>query len=95
MQCAEDVGLSWTSINNCTTNGEGDKLLLQYEDLTEAVKPKIQYIPTVIFNNQFNQTLQNDAEFDFINTVCKLFKVEPENCLKQNNSYIWENISDQ
>lgn len=85
--------MSWPSINKCLTNGEGDELLVEYGNITKAVKPEIAYIPTIVFNDAFNQTLQNDAEFDFLNTVCKLFETQPQACAKNNKLFIEENIT--
>lgn len=81
------MGLNWTSINECLTNGLGDELLVQYGNRTVSVKPKIRYVPTIIFNNNFNQTLQDDAEVDFFPTACKLFQTPPKVC--GNKKYIY------
>ncbi|KAF2896206.1 hypothetical protein ILUMI_09965 [Ignelater luminosus] len=79
--CAENVGVNFTSINECFKNGQGDELLIKYGERTNAVSPKISYIPTIIINDVFSQEVQNNAEFDLLNTVCKHLSKKPPACL--------------
>lgn len=34
----------------------------------------------MIFNDVFNQTLQDDSEYHFLKTACSLLKHKPEAC---------------
>lgn len=76
--------MNFTSIDECFKNGQGDELLIKYGERTNAVTPKISYIPTIIINDAFSQDVQNDAEFDLLETVCKHLSKKPAGCLRIN-----------
>lgn len=85
-QCASATRLSWDSINECLSSGKGDDLLVGYGNRTENVRPKIKYVPTIIFNDVFNQTLQDDSERNFLQTACDLLKNKPSRCNSENRN---------
>lgn len=74
------MGISWSAIQDCLRSGKGDDLLADYGERTANVRPKIRYIPTIIFNDVFNQTLQDRAEDNFLQTVCDLLTSKPKVC---------------
>lgn len=82
LQCANDAGINWDSINTCLTNGTGDALLIGYGKRTKSAKPRIQFVPMLFFNDVYNSTLQKRAEVNFLATVCSLFDPKPSGCSK-------------
>lgn len=80
------MGISWETITDCLVNGQGDNLLAAYGNRTASVRPKIKYVPTIIFNDVFNATLQDRAEYDFVPTVCDLLKTKPSICSEVNGN---------
>lgn len=65
----------------CENTGFADELLAKYGDMTYAVEPNISFIPTVVFNSTFNQTLQNNALDDFLWTACSILgDAKPKDC---------------
>ncbi|RZB58813.1 gamma-interferon-inducible lysosomal thiol reductase-like, partial [Asbolus verrucosus] len=78
--CANYVGISWSDIKTCVDSGLGDELLVKNGDRTEAVTPAISYIPTIIFNGVYDDTLQYQGEHYFLSTACQLLSPKPDNC---------------
>ncbi|KAJ8965021.1 hypothetical protein NQ314_004419 [Rhamnusium bicolor] len=70
----------------CYKSGQADKLLELNGLRTRKIQPK--FIPTIIFNNHFNETLQNDALRDLLHVVCDFLQYEPDACGKHINGGI-------
>ncbi|KAG5863369.1 hypothetical protein JTB14_025055 [Gonioctena quinquepunctata] len=79
-ECSEKTGVSWTSLETCFNSGQADKLLLINGEKTAKVEPKINFIPTIVFNGQFNQKLQDDSMVNLKGVVCELLQYNPEYC---------------
>ncbi|XP_074038747.1 gamma-interferon-inducible lysosomal thiol reductase-like protein [Leptinotarsa decemlineata] len=60
-KCASEHNIEWESIQECVNSEEGDEWLAEYGNRTYSVKPKISFIPTIIFNNIYKEPLQNIA----------------------------------
>lgn len=56
--------------------------------MTDAVRPAITFIPTIIFNGVYNETLQDGAINNFLKTACGLLNYMPKAC----NKFIRTNI---
>ncbi|XP_028137093.1 GILT-like protein 1 [Diabrotica virgifera virgifera] len=83
-QCAEDNQIKWDDIDNCLKSGKGDELLAKYGDRTNAVTPKITFIPTIVFNDVYTDKLQELALKDFL-TVSEVLLEKPD-CSKCSSS---------
>ncbi|CAH0553473.1 unnamed protein product [Brassicogethes aeneus] len=83
-KCATVGNLKWTEIQSCITSGRGDLLLAANGNKTLSVTPPINFIPTIIFNDEFNQTYQSESLIDFKKMVCELLDYEDPGC-KENN----------
>ncbi|CAH1373922.1 GILT-like protein 1 [Tenebrio molitor] len=81
-QCAELDGISWDSIEDCMTNGLAEKLFVQNGARTGEAK--ISYVPTIVFNGVFNDTLQDSGEHHFLSTACQLLDKQPKICASVN-----------
>ncbi|ERL95191.1 gamma-interferon-inducible lysosomal thiol reductase-like isoform X2 [Dendroctonus ponderosae] len=77
-QCAEEVDLSWSEIQECVVNGKGDELLSENGRKTNLVSPT--FIPTIILNGTYDQTTQDQALLYFKTLICNLIGFRPE-CL--------------
>ncbi|XP_017769657.1 PREDICTED: GILT-like protein F37H8.5 [Nicrophorus vespilloides] len=70
--CIENAGLKVEDVKNCFDSDKGKELQLQAEKDTIAISPK--FVPTVVYNEVFDQKLQQDSMTDFKGTACKLIK---------------------
>lgn len=65
------MGANFNDINNCfTTNG--DDVLAELGDQTHSVEPTITFVPTVVFNDVYNQDLQDQSLTDFKAALCSV-----------------------
>lgn len=90
-QCAIQVGVQdFTPISDCFAT-QGDEILAQLGDRTHAVEPTITFVPTIIYDDVFDQTLQDTSLTDFAGVACGRFNSSsaPSFCraeVKSNNS---------
>jgi len=72
--CAEANGINYeTDIRRCIEGGLGTLLQIEAERLTHKHrKPYPEYVPTVVFNNTFDQDLNNRSKVDFFGLICEL-----------------------
>jgi len=55
-ECAQEHGVRWKLVAECATGVEGDELLKRHGDATNALHPRVSFIPTVLLDqNQDNQ----------------------------------------
>ncbi|XP_023027090.1 gamma-interferon-inducible lysosomal thiol reductase-like protein [Leptinotarsa decemlineata] len=78
--CSRKSGVSWTSLQKCFNSGQADKLLAQNGVRTGNVSPKITFIPTIVFNDHFDESLQDQSLYDLHGVVCKLLENSPRSC---------------
>lgn len=51
-QCLEEAGGDWTTVSKCIDGDEGKKLQLIAENETKEIsKPRLENVPTIVFNN--------------------------------------------
>lgn len=65
-------------MKTCADGNESTDLLVEYGKITKAALVK--YVPHIIFNDVFNQTLEHKARGDFVGTVCSLLEKKPSGC---------------
>ncbi|XP_017482623.1 PREDICTED: GILT-like protein F37H8.5 [Rhagoletis zephyria] len=70
-ECANLVDLS-SDVGNCVNTKLGTQLQLLAEQVTNQYAPK--FVPTIVYNGEFNQLLQDASFYDFHATVCKLLQ---------------------
>lgn len=72
-QCAAQVNVDYREVSQCMNGGLATQLQLEAERITHRIaRPYPSFVPTVVFNNVFDQTLQNRAIQDFKGVVCDL-----------------------
>ncbi|GAB6022340.1 hypothetical protein CHUAL_006461 [Chamberlinius hualienensis] len=73
--CAKDMSLDWNAISHCANGDEGSELLHKYGVRTETLKPKLTYVPWVIFNDKFDQSRFERSLEHLLEVVCEVYKV--------------------
>lgn len=68
-QCAEEANISFSAITECVDGPLSTQLLLQAEEITEVLN--ITWVPTVVYNWEFDQGLTDRSEYDFQNVICE------------------------
>ncbi|KAK4886090.1 hypothetical protein RN001_002361 [Aquatica leii] len=66
--CAEAVGIPWDYVQSCSNSLAGTQLQLKAEMITGQYRPN--FIPTIIYNEHFNQQAQDDSQVNFRGVVC-------------------------
>ncbi|CAH1111087.1 unnamed protein product [Psylliodes chrysocephalus] len=80
-QCAEENNVSFYDIRKCVTSGRADTLLLALQDRQNKLVPKLEYVPSIRFNDVYDEDLDNVAIFDFVYAVCSLLNgTKPSAC---------------
>lgn len=70
-QCAKKVKLNPDKFIKCAKNKKGEKLLAAFGDRTHNFTPLINYVPTIVFNDVYNEEESRTAEKDLESIVCK------------------------
>jgi len=69
--CVEASGLSVEDVNTCFNSQEGHQLMLKAEKETKAMTPGPLFVPTIVFDDEYNDTDQKNAFVDFESTLCE------------------------
>ncbi|XP_055611103.1 gamma-interferon-inducible lysosomal thiol reductase [Uranotaenia lowii] len=69
-ECAFRSGVDLTVLQNCVDGSLGTQLQLEAERRTQLIAPA--FVPTMVFNGQFNQNLQDRAFNNFLEVMCDL-----------------------
>lgn len=80
--CVEAAGLNWEQVQGCHGSDEGLNLQLAAEDEQKRILPGgyPSFVPTIVANDQYSQTLQNALLREFKNTVCQLIAFAAPGC---------------
>lgn len=70
-QCAKKENLNPLKFLRCAKSKKGEKLLAAFGDRTHNFTPKITYIPTIVFNDEYDKQKSKDAEADLESVVCQ------------------------
>ncbi|KAK2587248.1 hypothetical protein KPH14_002985 [Odynerus spinipes] len=77
--CAQKMNVDHNSIVKCYSGVRGKELLAKYGELTNALRPRIAFIPTVSLNDSTKD--QAKVLKNLLQEVCLIFKVKPEGCM--------------
>ncbi|KAG7205181.1 hypothetical protein KM043_018271 [Ampulex compressa] len=77
--CATKMNVDRKSILSCYTGTRGKELLAKYGEETDALNPRVSFIPTVTLNG--NTQNQPAILKNLLQQVCLKFNVVPEGCL--------------
>jgi hypothetical protein len=76
-QCAQNASIDFEKVATCTNNPLGNQLQHAYAVQTERTKPITAFVPWVTLNGNGTAEIQDMAQTDLINLLCKTYKVEP------------------
>ncbi|RZF40863.1 hypothetical protein LSTR_LSTR003373 [Laodelphax striatellus] len=79
-ECAKKFNVDLQKINSCSSSHEGDVLLAANGDRTHSFKPKVSWVPTIVFNDKYNDDDQQLAETNLLQAVCKKLDPKPNEC---------------
>uniref|UniRef100_A0A1Y1MEY3 Saposin A-type domain-containing protein n=1 Tax=Photinus pyralis TaxID=7054 RepID=A0A1Y1MEY3_PHOPY len=86
-KCGPLLNVNTADIIKCAEGQEGDELMVANGVKTDAVQPSIDGVPTVLYNNYYNDTLEEYND-NFLTIACKLLDDEPAACMHLDNE-IW------
>ncbi|KAH9529366.1 GILT-like protein 1 [Dermatophagoides farinae] len=79
-KCANWTNIDWKYVDECASGNRGKQLLVEAGRKTKAIKPKISFVPTIIFNEKYSDRIQNQALYgDFVKLI--------ENHYNKNNEH--------
>ncbi|XP_046400783.1 GILT-like protein 1 [Ischnura elegans] len=70
-KCAAEIGLNYGDVERCYATDEGLNLQLQAQSDTYAIQNPLNFVPTIVYNGDFNQDLQDSSLSDFEGTICR------------------------
>ncbi|XP_971157.2 GILT-like protein 1 [Tribolium castaneum] len=74
---------NYVNIENCANHVEGSQYLAEIGKQTDALKPPLTSVPTVVFNNQYKQDDNEMAKTNFVKALCQYIHGEkPAECTK-------------
>lgn len=76
----QQIGIPYQPIEDCFNSGHGHELLAKYGDRTAVLQTKLSYVPTIVFDDVYDQSIQNSAERDLRGTICKYLNNKPPVC---------------
>lgn len=77
-QCAYRYNLSWEKLKGCAEGEHANNLLQNFSQIVE--NDQIDSVPSILFNDVYNETLDEHARDDFIAVICNLFDEKPDAC---------------
>lgn len=85
-KCARENHINnWEVIATCANSTEGNQLLKKNGELTQVFQNPLESVPSVVFNHQFEKSVQDKALMDFRGTFC-LKSSEPKPFVCKTNS---------
>jgi len=75
-KCMEDnevTSPSFEDVNDCAQGDEGIQLFAQFGTATANLKPPHKYVPWIMFNDKWDEDIQNEAELNLPATLCRHF----------------------
>lgn len=64
------MGLDWEKILICGRSTEGDDLLAGHGNKTYDLEPNIYFVPTIVYDDNFDDNMQEMSLLDFTAVVC-------------------------
>ncbi|KAF5308633.1 hypothetical protein FQR65_LT06094 [Abscondita terminalis] len=78
--CAPKLGKTAEDILRCSESRQGDELLVKYGDRTHSIQPIVTFVPTIIYNDDFDPYLQELSLKNFLKAVCAILDNKPKEC---------------
>lgn len=77
-QCAKQFNLSWDTLKSCANGDEGEKIFLQYGEMTRNAE--VNYTPFITYNGVHDTKIEDNITDNFVGTACSLLKNKPDVC---------------
>nr|CAI5855706.1 unnamed protein product [Callosobruchus analis] len=78
-KCASENNITFSEIKHCAESAKGDELLAFNGYRTTSVRPPIRFVPTIIFNNSYNQSMQDMSIQNFSSVIDFLINQNSDN----------------
>lgn len=81
--CMERCGIifpSYEDVNQCHKTTQGETILHAIGVETKSLEPKVNYVPWVMFNGEWKEEWQNQAEGNLKNLLCEEFLPDVPEC---------------
>ncbi|XP_028407156.1 gamma-interferon-inducible lysosomal thiol reductase-like [Dendronephthya gigantea] len=86
--CAQKFHLNYSKIESCANGDLGNRLEHEMALKTEALKPTHTYVPWVTLEGVHTKEIQNEAESNLIELICKTYKGPvPSGCEKYQSGF--------
>lgn len=85
-QCCLKIDRECSEVQKCIDNKDYVTYLTQNKALTESLIPNFSSIG-VVFNNVYNETLQEEALKNFVRAACDVFYDKPNVCNLNGDNY--------
>ncbi|XP_030370457.1 GILT-like protein 1 [Scaptodrosophila lebanonensis] len=94
-RCASENHINnWENIKTCANTTEGSQLLRKAGETTQKLKEPLTSVPTVLFNEQFDKTVNERAQLNFMGTLCKYVSApQPRICAQHNAAPRLDSVS--
>ncbi|NP_001155577.1 gamma-interferon-inducible lysosomal thiol reductase-like precursor [Acyrthosiphon pisum] len=69
--CVEESGLNVDQVQKCFSSSEGYEMMLKAEIETKTMTPGPLFVPTIVFDDVYNENDQNQAFVNFESTLCE------------------------
>ncbi|CAD7092979.1 unnamed protein product [Hermetia illucens] len=76
--CANKYGIEFADIMYCASTDLGRQLQLRDEKRTGQFRPS--FVPTIIYNNKFDEGVQDRALYDFLGASCEMINFAAPIC---------------
>ncbi|XP_056631176.1 gamma-interferon-inducible lysosomal thiol reductase-like [Diorhabda sublineata] len=77
-KCLRSNNLAWSDIKDCLID-EGTQYLVEYHKQAKSLRPPLEYLPHIIFNDKTDRDEEQNSRREFIKIVCSKFKDEKPN----------------
>ncbi|KAH8293038.1 hypothetical protein KR054_009465 [Drosophila jambulina] len=94
-RCAQENHINnWENIKTCANTTEGSILLRKAGETTQRLKEPLTSVPTILFNEQFEKSVNDRAQVNFVGTLCKYVSApQPRICAAHNGAAKMTSVS--
>nr|CAD7459484.1 unnamed protein product [Timema tahoe] len=79
--CAEQLGLNFSAIEDCMSSEDGNVLLASHGVNTHNNMAGLAFVPSILYNGVFNESEQQETLSDFLTVLSRhVTVVQPESC---------------
>lgn len=74
--------MNWPEISQCKEDGTGKRILAHFGDMMTWRRPPLKAVPSIIYNDKYDEKIDDDANKDFLKTTCGILDdPKPALCL--------------